>query len=69
MVPREDRRRAAVWPPGFAERAYRFFVGPRVEFENTAHIDLHGQIASRPDIGPSFGEQQIDFGRPAPDGP
>jgi hypothetical protein len=28
---------------------------------------LHGEVACGPDVAPAFGEQQIDFRRPAAD--
>jgi hypothetical protein len=31
------------------------------EAEQLADFDLHGEVASRPDVGAPFGKQQIDF--------
>ena len=38
-----------------------------VEAEDSADFLPHRQIARRPDVAAPFGEQQVDFGRPAPD--
>jgi hypothetical protein len=35
--------------------------------QDAADLDLHRQVAGRPDVGPPLGEQQIDLGRPAAD--
>ena len=42
-------------------------VWPFGQGEDAMQPGLHTQIARRPDIWPAFGEEQVDFGRPAPD--
>ena len=67
VVPGEDRRGAAMGTPAFGEFPRQLFAGAFGQAQYPSDLDLHGQIARRPDIRPSFREQQVDFRRPAPD--
>src|SRR3546814_6599689 len=66
-MPAENRRGAAVGTPGFGELAEQLFARARVQPQDAADGLLHRQVAGRPDVGTPLGEEQIDFGRPAPD--
>ena len=65
MMPGENRRGAAMGAPGFGEGPGRAFARPLGEAEDLPAFDLHGEIAGRPDVATAFGEQQVDFRRPA----
>lgn len=66
-VPGEDRCGTAVGPPGFGRVPHIVFGWPLRPTPQFPNLDLHGQISGWPDVWPAFGEQQIDFGRPASD--
>ena len=53
--------------PGFGEGAGGLLVGAGLQPEQFGQPRLHRQVARRPDVGAAFGEQQVDFCRPAAD--
>src|SRR3546814_13986641 len=66
-MPAEDRGGAAVGAPGFGQFARLLFARTRAQPKDAADGFLHREIARGPDVGASFGEEQVDFGRPAAD--
>ena len=53
--------------PGFGKVAGQLLARPLAQAQYPPDRDLHRQVAGRPDVGAAFGEQQIDFRRPAAD--
>ena len=66
-MPAEDRRGAAVGAPGFGQFACPFLARARAQLQDAADGFLHRKVAGGPDVGAAFGEEKIDFGRPAAD--
>ena len=50
--------------PVFGEFAKLFLGRLAVEAQQLANLDLHREVARRPDVAAAFGEQQVDFRRP-----
>src|SRR3954470_13430336 len=67
MVPGEDRQRTPVRAPGFRQFAQPLLGWPFGKAEDDAGLDLHGEVARGPDVGPSFGEEEASLRRPAAD--
>ena len=66
-MPCKHRCGTTVRPPAFAELAEELFGRAILHSQQAADLDLDGEVARRPDIAPSLGEEQIDFRRPATD--
>jgi hypothetical protein len=66
-MPAEDGGGAAVGTPRLTDFADTLLARACVEPKDAANGFLHRKVSGRPDVGASFGEKQIDFGRPASD--
>ena len=66
-MPGEDRCCTSVRSPFLGDFADVLFRGTGIKFEQASNAFLHREVACGPDVGATFGEEQIDFGRPAAD--
>src|SRR3546814_17185135 len=52
---------------GFGQFARQLLARARAQPKDAADGFLHRKVARGPDVGAAFGEEQVDFGRPAPE--
>ena len=64
MAPEQARGDRPPRPPRFGNRRHFSTSGAVGQAEQVLCRKLQSEVANRPDIGPTHGRQQVDFGRP-----